>query len=936
MQDSGVTGLAYKTYGGIGANSSSSLPPQAIPLHKKNEKWGKKMMDRLEEIGLQQMKYNSRFKELYSMVEGNLAYTDYEAPPDSLKNITEMLEKADIPAYVKHFDELGKIANHLSGKYNDVKNKFRVDFLDPIATNEFGRELTNRLQKYSKDMFKLELDRTLVINGVEIDKQFENPEEQEQYLQYIEEQKQNLATPPEIKAGMLREWKPIAARWAEMTLERDHQRHNLEELDREMFLDKFLTGRCFKHYRIGYDYYRPERWSPETTFFSQDIDIKYPQDGEYVGRIHYISPSDAVNIYGYLMTEPDQKKLLNSFDYEGNSSSGDSEPSFEKMMKSNFVESETTPGEDYYARETMVALQNEWGQPLGTETYVNSEGEEVGRSAWIPSYHDQPNYGNKNFYELRRDIDVRTDGIRVVEAYWRSFERIGVLYYETENGMLTKEIVTDELLDGFLEEHNIKTLKKLSIAELEVKQERGELEPNTICFTYAPRVYKGVKLCTSNGYLKKDLYLGVEPMPFQIKGDSNLYDVQLPVTGLITTSEAAKLRPYQIEYNYQMNLMHSLTEKEIGMFFLFDVNFLTSEFAEMGDSREALLSVIQMARDVGIVPIDASKQNLREKGGQQFNSMMAQDISFVPQIQMKMQMAEYYKRLMLEQIGVTAQDMGTPQEYMTAEGVKMGNQNSFNQIEHIFEKMDNARLRDLETNLTVAQYCETSKKDTSINFTRDDGELQMLRNFFGEDDMFPLRKFGLLPIADSKKRKELQTFKEFLFQSNTFTNDLTDYAEIITSDSMTTVIKTLKDAQIKAQQAEQEKRAHEQQLMDKQLQAQAEEKQKDRDNENDQKEQDRQNNIDVKTIDSYGKAIGRENTSEADLSRLDRTQDRAMKRESENAALSLKQMVADKKENIDQRKLSLEDERVKIEKERLRLKEKEINSKNFTSIINKN
>ena len=935
MQDTGESGLLHKMYGGSGGNSSSSLPPQALPLHKKTPKWGEGCMDRLEEIGLQQMKYNSRFNELYSMVEGNLAYTDYEAPPDSLKNITDMMETAEIPSYVRHFDVLGQIANHLSGKYNDVKNKFRVDFLDPIATNEFNRELTNRLHKFSKDMFKLELDRTLIMNGVEIDRQFENPEEQQQYLQYIEEQKKNLATPPEIKAGMLKEWKPIAAKWAEMTLEQDTQRFNLAELDREFFLDKFLTGRFFKHYRVGYDYYKPERWSPETTFFSQDINIKYPQDGEYVGRIHYLSPSDIINIYGYMISEADQKKLLNAFDYKGGSSSGD-EPSFEKMMKSNFVETEVTPGEDYYARETMVSLQNEFGQPLGEETYINSEGETVTRPAWIPSYHDQPNGGNYMFHNIRRDIDVRKDGIRVVEAYWRSFERIGVLYYENDSGILSKEIVTDEILEDFLKENNIKTLKKLSIAELEAKQSKGELEPNTICFTYAPRVYKGVKVCTSQAYLKKDLYLGVEPMPFQIKGDSNLYDVQLPVTGLITTSEAAKLRPYQIEYNYQMNLMHSLTEKEIGMFFLFDVNFLTSEFAEMGDSREALLSVIQMARDVGIVPIDASKQNLREKGGQQFNTMMAQDISFVPQIQMKMQMAEYYKRLMLEQIGVTAQDMGTPQEYMTAEGIKVGNQNSFNQIEHIFEKMDNARMKDLETNLTVAQYCQTAGKDTSINFTRSDGELQMLRNFFGEDEMFPLRKFGLLPVADSKKRKELEMFKNFLLQSNTFENDLKDYAEVITSDSMASVIKTLADAQVLKQDKEQQAREHEQQLMDKQLQAQAEEKQKDRDNENDQKEQDRQNKIDIETIQAYGRAIGRENTDQSDLDRLDKTKDRAQKRESDNAALALKEMVADKSDKIAKRKLELEEQKIQQDKEKMRLKEKEIDSKNFTSIINKN
>ncbi len=43
--------------------------------------------------------------------------------------------------------------------------------------------------------------------------------------------------------------------------------------------DYLLTGRYFTHYRIGYDSYKPERWDPRLTFFSQTLDITNPQDG---------------------------------------------------------------------------------------------------------------------------------------------------------------------------------------------------------------------------------------------------------------------------------------------------------------------------------------------------------------------------------------------------------------------------------------------------------------------------------------------------------------------------------------------------------------------------------------------------------------------------------------------------------------------------------
>src|SRR5699024_577892 len=219
-------------------------------------------------------------------------------------------------------------------------------------------------------------------------------------------------------------------------------------------------------------------------------------------------------------------------------------------------------------------------------------------------------------------------------------------------------------------------------------------------------------------------------------------------------------RPYHIEYNYQMNLIHSLTEKEIGMFYLFDVNFLSSEFSNSGDTKEQLLDFIDMAKTIGIAPIDGSKQNQRDKGGvQQYNTMTAQQVSFIPEIQQKIQTAEYYKGLMLEQIGITRQDLGTPDQYMSATGVQLGERNSHSQIEHIFEEMDMARLKDMEIHLAVAQYAQTNNKDISVKYTNSDGVLSLL-NF--SDEWFHLRKFGLMPIASSEKNRQLEEFKSFL------------------------------------------------------------------------------------------------------------------------------------------------------------------------------
>jgi hypothetical protein len=47
--------------------------------------------------------------------------------------------------------------------------------------------------------------------------------------------------------------------------------------------------------------------------------------------------------------------------------------------------------------------------------------------------------------------------------------------------------------------------------------------------------------------------------------------------------------------------------------------------------------------EVEETPFEISEFEINFQANQQFNSMMAQDISFVPQIQQKMQLAEYYK-----------------------------------------------------------------------------------------------------------------------------------------------------------------------------------------------------------------------------------------------------------------------------------------------------
>ena len=190
------------------------------------------------------------------------------------------------------------------------------------------------------------------------------------------------------------------------------------------------------------------------------------------------------------------------------------------------------------------------------------------------------------------------------------------------------------------------------------------MEENTMYEFWIPEVWRGVKINAGNSLLGDNIYLDVEPLPYQVKGDSDTFEVLLPVTGIISDSVAHRLRPFQVGYNICMNQIWNLLEKEIGMFFLFDINYLPSEYKDYGDIEESLMKLRDFAKDVGIVPMDTSKQGM-QGNVPQMNTLMTQDISFDKQINSRVSLATFYYQKALEQIGITPARLGQATTFET-------------------------------------------------------------------------------------------------------------------------------------------------------------------------------------------------------------------------------------------------------------------------------
>ena len=912
----------YTFFDGIVGSSGSSgvTTPQAMPKKKKTKEWEQETLNRFESIGMRQFYENLKYRDYYKMVEGDLVYTDLlDEDPEIIRSVKDLRKEYDIPTNLKHWDIIGEAVNIIVGEWMQVKDKFAFDTIDEVSQNEYIRDKTEQLKEFAQKSFELEMNKRLSRRGLDPLRKFDNEEEQAEYDQQLQSVLEEVF--PEKIEDRMKNWKSFAAQWAEKTWLRDYQRFYMEELERDEAIDFLLTGKAPRHYLIGYDYYKPEKWSPINTFHSKDPSIKYFQDCEYAGRVMFMPHHEIVERYGHRLTHNEIELMSEAFSGKWKKGGGSYRGSLEQ---GKWFEDKMIPfkGADEY--KVTLDFQEALGQPVGE--YENLEtGEKSNR--WLPTINDSSNSRRDLADNLRTDYKVRTDTFQVTEVYFKSYKKYGILTYRADSGYLDTVDVDEDILDEFLKEKGITTLKNVSL-----KEARENPEENTLVMTYRPIVMYGLKINTSNtiGGTKEDKYI-VEEMPFQIKGDSNIFDVRLPVCGAITSSMAKRMRPFQVQYNWVMNQNVNMLEKELGAFLIYDVNFLPTEFLDLSDDGEdALVHMNNMIRELGILPIDASKQNLAEKGGTQFNTFMNHDLSFTARIQRNMELANYYKESALDQIGITPQRRGAPNQYETAEGVRVGQNASYAKTDGIFQSLLADKQRKLEIHLCVAQYCQLNNKDSGHLFRASDEELSYLKSI-QEDKNFALRQISVFPVMSSAKRKEFENIKATLMQRNTMDADEMSLIKLVSSDDFMELRQAAYEARLYIEESKERQRQHEQQMMDKQIQSEKESEEKKYELEYAKLD----TTLERERLKSVSEASRGVNYEDA-VDMINQEADRAIQAEENNYNRSVQErkLSADLTNKINNFNLGLE--RINLEKEKINLKREELANNRYVATVNKN
>lgn len=767
-------------------NSFAALPAQMIPLKKKDKQWKTDTLDTLEQIGRAQFfDNNATLIENYELVKGRFIYHHYFEREDYYDLVTNLTQEFNIPSHLRHYDIISPVINTLSGEYQKRPDTFRVRAMDEESTNQYLRQKSDLLHRSMLSDIQNEIAQNLMAQGIDVNKKdFISDEDKKQHDEQVQQATQQMM-PPQIEKYMKYSWRATAEIWGEHRLEADRERFDLPEKEKKEFEDMLISDRCFRHFYLTATGYEQETWNPVNTFFHKSPEIDRVEDGDYAGRIFFLSIPAIIDRYGHFMTSEEIESLYDN------------------------------------SRQTKVGgVMNEFfdatSVPFGTFRSYNDT---------VNSFGFDPINGSPGQLNNRSLMDVMFSSVgtwidtnslvQVTEAYWKSQRKIGrITFLDPETG----EPVTT-LVDETFDARGFKELKDNTLSDIE--------EPNTIIWTWVNQIWRGIKINKHNSNLSEDMYVGIQPTEFQFKGDYNPYGAKLPVCGQIFNNRNAQsmslvdlMKPDQIGYNVAMNQLYEIMQREIGRFALMDINLIPS-LKDWGGEK-SYEKFMMVAKSMGIGLVDTSPLNSKQAS---FNSFQTIDLDETARMLNRGKLAEFFEMQAMKKVGMTPQRLGEMAATETATATEKGLTQSFAQTESYFTNFNNYKKRCLRMNLEIAQFVESQEKDIVVMHTQSD----LGRGFIKLAGTELLLKDLQVYVSNSQETiRVLETLRQLAINNNTSNASILDLATIISSNSIAEIKQTLKDTLDKQDSQQQAAMDHEQQMSQQQVEATAQEQEKQR------------------------------------------------------------------------------------------------------------
>jgi hypothetical protein len=805
-------------------------PMQMISKSDKTDEWRIKNMDWFEQLGILQLRHNvKKTLKNYNLAKGVIEKEDYM--PSEENEYTDVLSKImsddELPdALDIHFYPIiPNVINVLTGEFSKRNTKMTIKAVDPLSKNEVLDEKYEQIKKYAEAKGKEKLLKQLVESGVQ-------PESEEEMQQMNQELEQKVQSLPEIQNLYNKDYRSLVEQWAAYQNEVNTEAYNMFELENHAFKDLITADQEFWHLKINDNSYNVELWSPLNTFYHKSPDVKYVSEGNYVGRISLMSIPDIIDRYGYKM----KAEEIESLEYIYNSSilplSAGSQPS------------------DYY--DTSNTPDNQDPNSLYYHQLIASEGgQDIANSNAFLQWLTQ------------KDTEVFDKSLcRVTELYWKSQKKMGFLTYINELGESISEIVTEDYYVTETPIYDQTVLKEKSAQTL--------IYGEHIDWIWVNEVYGGIKVNTmlQPGFLKNQsfnpIYLDVKPLSFQFKSEDELWNARLPVEGLAYSdirlqkpiSLVDLMKPYQIIYNLVNNQIKDLLIDELGTVILMDQNYLPKHSMGEDWGKGNMAKAYTAMKDFSILPLDSGIDNLEQQTNFQHFQVMNMEQS--NRFMSRLKVGEWAKNEAFATVGITPQRLGSVAASETATGTNTAVNNSYAQTEMYFVNHINflmPRVREMMINLD--QFFQSKNPTVKVQYTNSKDE-----EIFFEVEGYKLLARDLKVFCTFRPdiREMMKEMKMILMNNNTTNATVYDLLKLYTAETPTEILDDARKSVDEFYRREDEKRKHEQEMLDKQIEEAKLADQANKAFESSENQKDRQVDIAEATI----KAMGFANESDVD------------------------------------------------------------------------
>ncbi len=801
IKKNAVVLTARELLNGFVANNSdfnlyNMTPLQMIPEKEKDDEWKKWNLDWLERAGMRQLSECSRkISKNYHLANGVLDKMDYMiGESEASDHISAIVNDNDSTLPLKFYPIIPNVVNILVGEFSKRINRIIAKAVDEFSQQEaldYKKDLVTQIltQRFQEQRIQAlsEMGVDVAAGGDQVQKEMEASAQLAQ---------------AETK---FRTYRGIAEKWANHVIERDAHRFDMYQKEIEAFKDMLIADREFWHIRIMEDDYKVELWNPKYVFYHKSPDTDYTSEGNHIGRIRLLSIPDVIDMFGDKMTNDQLVSLKNGYSVVTGL------PLVDDAYKDR-NENYTNYSKPYPEGITNVTWQKHMDRKFADNKSASNNEFNM---PWADMKNIQTDYWSA----------LDSPGmVRVTEGYWKSQRQVGRLYVRDIDPK-TGESFTK--LSEIVDENFKVTDKPVYDKSIDEKESEANcVKGEHIEWMWINEVRYGVKInSTASNYYGRNtmdfdpIYIGGDPIPFQFKGQDNLYGCKLPVEGRIfsernsySSSLVDKMKAYQIMYNVLNNQMMEMLADDIGNVIVIDQNMIprNSLGGEWGKFNYPMFH--QVMRDYSIAAVDPSIRNT--EGATNFSHFQSVDLSKTNQLVTRIQLAEWTKNQAFATVGITPQRLGSIAASESATGVQAAQNNSYAQTEPYFDQhMNHLMPRVWQMILDAAQFITATKPKSRITYLNSSEE-----NVFFEIEGFKLllRDFDIYAKSTADVKAAVEQMKQVLAENNTAGGSLYDIVAGLNLNSPSEIIAKLKEADEKRMAEIQAQRDHERSMQQEQ------------------------------------------------------------------------------------------------------------------------